>query len=102
MSASSCSEQQLSPGQFPTKKLSLDSSSSSSDVSGTSTPPSSLSDSLGNATKVHLPQPFYPPSIAQIEGDFDIAPRLLPLDLELPIIPPPQLSNEIDSKDMSV
>ena len=77
-------------------------SSSESSAKNSDTPPSSFQHSHKNAEKVHLPEPFYPPSITQGEGNFDIVPRSLPLDLGLPTIPLPKLPNEIDPKDMSV
>ena len=87
---------------FRLKITILDSFFSGSESSAKNSGILSLQHGHRNAAKVHLPEPFYPPSITQGEGNFDIAPRSLPLDLGLPIIPLPKLPDEIDPKDMSV
>jgi hypothetical protein len=109
-------------GTHPANKVILDgheyrdtlSSSSSSDdfgptsIAESSSPASSLGSDLQDDTdegkhfEVQLPEPFYPPSMAQADNKFDVKPRALPFDLGLPLVPQGKASIAIDPQDKCV
>jgi hypothetical protein len=80
------------------------SATSSSDLdlkSDTSSPPSSIESPTQQNEKVgiQLPEPFYPPSIIQLEGGVEVKPRSIPVDLSLPPVPQEGAADAIDPQD---
>ena len=56
----------------------------------------------GEDLQVQLPKPFYPPSIAQADGNLEIKPRALSAVLGLPPVPQEKVISVIDPQDKCV
>lgn len=49
--------------------------------------------------EVQLPEPFYPPWMAQVDKEVALKPRKLPVDLGLPAVPEEKAGSIIDIQD---